>query len=73
MANHYIHVGSITNAMRGKRLLEAQGMRPYLHRATNAARGDGCGYSLLVTDRLEQAKEVLQKGGVRVIRISDAM
>ena len=73
MANHYIHVGSITNAMRGKRLLEAQGMRPYLHRATNAAQGDGCGYSLLVTDRLEQAKEVLQKGGVRIIRISDAM
>ena len=26
MANNYIHVGSITNAMRGKALLEEQGI-----------------------------------------------
>ena len=50
MANHYIHVGSITNAMRGKKLLEERGIRAYVHRASNPPEGDGCGYSLLVTD-----------------------
>lgn len=73
MGNHYIHVGSVTNAMRGKQLLEEQGIRAYLHRTSRPTEGDGCGYSLLVTDGVEKAVSILQKRGVRVIRITDAM
>lgn len=73
MANHYIHVGSITNAMRGKKLLEARGIRAYVHRASNPPDGDGCGYSLLVTEKVSQAETALRKNGVRVVRISDAL
>lgn len=73
MGNHYIHVGSVTNAMRGKQLLEEQGIRAYLHRVSRPADGDGCGYSLLVTDAVEKAISILQKRGVRVIRVTDAM
>lgn len=73
MANHYIHVGSVTNAMRGKRLLEEHGIRTYLHRASHPADGDGCGYSLLVTDGVERAEQMLRQKGIRVIRITDAM
>ena len=73
MANHYIHVGSITNAMRGRQLLEAQGMRAYLQRTTQGAERDGCGYRLLITGDAQRAQRVLQEGGVRVIRVSDAM
>ena len=73
MATHYIQVGSITNAMRGKQLLEEQGIRAYLHRTSQPADGDGCGYSLLVTDAVEKAVTTLRKRGVRVIRITDAM
>ncbi len=73
MANHYIHVGSITNAMRGKKLLEAHGIRAYVHRASNPPEGDGCGYSLLVTDKVSQAEATLRKNGVRVVRVSDAL
>lgn len=73
LANQYIHVGSITNAMRGRRLLEAQGIRAYLHRSSHPADGDGCGYSLLVTDGAKRAETILRGGGVRVVRISDAL
>ena len=73
MANFYVHVGSVTNAMRGKRLLEEQGMRTYLHRTSHPAEGDGCGYSLLVTEGVNSAVQVLQKRGVRVIRVTEAM
>ncbi len=73
MANYYIHVGSITNAMRGKGLLEKKGMRAYVHRASNPPDGDGCGYSLLVTGNVAQAQQVLRSGGVRVVRVSDAL
>ena len=73
MANHYIHVGSVTNAMRGKRVLEGQGIRAYLHRTSHPADGDGCGYSLLVTEGLNRAEQILRQNGIRVIRITDAM
>lgn len=73
MANHYIHVGSITNAMRGKNLLEEQGIRTYLHRSTRPLETDGCGYSLLVTDSVNRAVQILKNQGVRVIRVTDAM
>lgn len=73
MANHYIHVGSVTNAMRGKRLLEESGIRAYLHRESHPAEGDGCGYRLLVTDGVDRAEQLLHQRGIRVIRITDAM
>ncbi len=73
MANYYIHVGSITNAMRGKGLLEKKGVRAYVHRASNPADGDGCGYSLLVIDNVQLAEKVLRNGGVRIVRVSEAL
>lgn len=73
MANHYIHVGSVTNAMRGKHLLEEQGIRTYLHRTVRPADGDGCGYSLLVQDEVKKAEQILRRRGVQIIRITDAM
>ncbi len=73
MANYHIHVGSITNAMRGKRLLEQQGIRAYVHRSSGPVAGDGCGYSLLVTERVGQAERILRGSGVRVVRVSEAL
>ncbi len=73
MANYKIHVGSITNAMRGKGLLERNGIRAYVHRASNPPDGDGCGYSLLVTGNVSQAEQILRRGGVRVVRISETL
>ncbi len=73
MANQYVHVGSITNAMRGKKVLEKYGIRAYIHRASNPSEGDGCGYSLLVVDGGSRAVHLLKDSGVRVIRTSDAI
>ena len=73
MAWTTIYVSSVTNAMRGKRLLEQQGMRAFLHRSSQPSDGDGCGYSLLVTGSVDTAIQILKKSGVRIIRITDAM
>ena len=73
MANYYIHVGSVTNAMRGKQVLAEQGIRAYLHRSSRPADGDGCGYSLLVTDGAKKAEQVLRNKGVRVVRVTEAI
>ena len=73
MANRYIHVGSITNAIRGKGLLQKQGIRSYIHRSVDPPQGDGCGYSLLVTEKSGQATEILTRNGVRIIRVSEGI
>ena len=73
MANQYLHIGSITNAMRGKKILEGHGIRAYVHRSSNPIEGDGCGYSLLVVDSGERATRLLKDAGVRIIRVSDAL
>lgn len=73
MGNHYFHVGSITNAMRGKKILENNGIRAYVHRSSNPSQGDGCGYSLLVTGQEQRAEKLLRGQGVRIVRISDAL
>lgn len=73
MANHYIHVGSITNAMRGRRVLEAQGIRAYLQRTTHPSENDGCGYRLLITTDPQQAVSLLKNSGVRVTRVSETI
>ena len=73
MANYYIHVGSITNAMRGKRVLEAIGVRTYLHRANHMKEDGGCGYRLLVSVEPKKLVNVLEEKGIHVIRVSDAL
>ena len=73
MANHYIHVGSITNAMRGKQLLEKNGMRAFLHRSADRGEGEGCGYSLLISGDPQRAVGMLRNSGVKVIRVTETL
>ena len=73
MGNYYIHVGSITNAMRGRRLLETQGIRAFLQRSATPKDTDGCGYRLLITVEPQRAIAILQDHGVRVIRVSETI
>ena len=73
MANSYIHVGSITNAMRGRNVLEARGIRAYLQRSAHPTENDGCGYRLLITVEPTPVVKLLRDNGVRVIRISEAL
>lgn len=63
-----IYVSSVTNAMRGKRLLEKQGYTVHMQRSSNIDEESGCGYSLLVRGNGVQAAELLKRSGIRVLR-----
>ena len=56
-------MGSITNAMRGKTLLEQHGYRAFLQRNTAPDRA-GCGYVLLVRGDPQAAQTLLSRHGV---------
>ncbi len=71
MDGRYIHIGSVTNAMRGKKLLEKNGIRAFVNRSAHPQDGDGCGYSLFVSRTDGQAERILRSGGIAVRRVSD--
>lgn len=58
-------VGSVTNAMRGKELLQKNGISVFLGRA-DSNRREGCGYTLTVTGDVSRAAGLLAAAGIRV-------
>ena len=69
MAWTTIYVSSVTNAMRGKRLLEGQGYTVQLQRSSQLREPEGCGYSLLVRSQGDRAAALLAQHGIRVLRV----
>lgn len=65
-----IYVGSVTQAMRGKRVLESRGYTVHIQRAASVTADEGCGYSLLVRGSGSPA-EALRRAGIRVVRTAD--
>ena len=59
-------MGSVTNALRGKSVLEKNGYRAFLQRHTNTNDQNGCGYRLRVWGDSQKALMLLQKAGIKV-------
>ena len=61
-----LNVSSVTNAMRGKSLLERHGISVHIQRAVDAGDNNGCGYRLLVRNDADRARAILKKVGIAV-------
>ena len=61
-----LHVSSITNAMRGKSVLERNGFTAYVQRAVDAQGNNGWGYSLRTNGDGDKAEQLLKNAGIRV-------
>ena len=70
MQNFYA-VGTVSNAMRGKQLLEKRGVRAYI-RKMNVDRAHGCGYGLLVMRTDVPVVSILKACGVTVLDIRES-
>ena len=57
-----IFVGSISHAMRAKRLLEQHGIRAYIRQSTGMK--TGCGYSLFLPSYTAQTAALLRANGL---------
>lgn len=63
-----IQVGTISAAMRAKRVLESHGVRAYVRRTSNANK-NGCGYSLLVTAYSPDLLMLLEGAGIKILGV----
>jgi len=65
MGSVSLYMGSVTNAMRGKALLEKRGILSEITRTVNRE-SSGCGFSLRVSADYREAVKMLQAAGISV-------
>lgn len=66
MGKPVIQVSSVTYAMKSRELLFRYGIKAYVERSTRSSRA-GCGYSLYVPERTDEAEQILHKANIRIL------
>lgn len=61
-----ILVSSITYAMKARDILFHNGIKSYIERVRHRE-NVGCGYGIYVPERTDEAEEILQKSGIRIL------
>lgn len=64
-------VSSVTNAMRGKSLLERNGIHAEVSRAIQEDGSNGCGYRIRVRNDTDRAESLLRGAGVRILKVHE--
>ncbi|MBC8584177.1 putative Se/S carrier-like protein [Youxingia wuxianensis] len=62
-------VRSITNAMRGQKLLENQGVTAYIVRNSDVSGRYGCGFGIKIDAPVDRAVDILADEGIRVVEV----
>lgn len=65
-------VKSVTNAMKGQKILESNGINSYVQRNTSSRLSQGCGYALKVYGNPTTASALLSAAGIKVSEIQGA-
>ena len=66
MGKPVIQVSSVTYAMKSRELLFRYRIKAYVERSTRSSRA-GCGYSLYVPERTDEAEQILRKANIRIL------
>jgi hypothetical protein len=69
MKMYSLAVGSVTNAMRGRDILDKNGIKASVTRYSGDNRL-GCGYVLVVKTEPERCKKLLNSVGIKVLDVS---
>lgn len=71
MSKIQVKVSSITNAERGRKILEDNGIKAVIKRSSEIAADEGCGYSIFFNSEKEKGIALLRKAGVRIVGIAE--
>nr|WP_319488258.1 DUF3343 domain-containing protein [uncultured Caproiciproducens sp.] len=66
MSKPLIMVSSITYAMKSRDILLNDGIKAYVERLPSSA-STGCGYSIYVPNRTDEAEKILTELGIRIL------
>ncbi|MBQ3431458.1 MAG: hypothetical protein IJG23_01595 [Clostridia bacterium] len=66
-----VKVGSVTNAQKGRRILQRNGIHAVVKRSVHIRKGDGCGYTIVFNGERQTGIQLLQKAGIKIISVRD--
>ena len=69
MKGYKIATGTVTHAIRARDLLRKNGFSAKIERIDNVEERIGCGYTVVIEKDLSKAKEILQNGGVKILKV----
>ncbi len=69
MKQQRLMVSSITYAIKGRDLLREAGFKAYIERTHTPGARQGCGYSILVSQNLQRAEQILREHQIKIIGI----
>ena len=67
MGEPMIMVNSITYAMKGRDILLSHGIKAYVERTPRSNVTGGCGYSIYVPERTDEAVKILTDAGIKIL------
>lgn len=67
MGKPLIMVTSITYAMKGRNILNKRGIKAEVVRTPKGENKHGCGYSIYVPNRSDEAIKILENNGIQVL------
>jgi hypothetical protein len=70
MKRYLIQVGTVTYAIKGRDLLRRKGFKVNIERKT-ADKSYGCGYAISLVGNLQEAAQILQQNGVKILEITE--
>lgn len=62
-------VRSVTNAIKGQKILQSNGIEAYVQRNTSPVSRQGCGYVLKIGGNVQTAVNLLMNAGIKVVEI----
>lgn len=67
----FIILSSVTYAMKGHDLLNSKGIKSEIKRAPKNKTLSGCGYGLLIYEKIDEAIEILEKFNIKILGIKN--
>ena len=71
MGKPMIMLSSITYAMKSRDILFQYGIKSYVERTPRSSANSGCGYSIYVPNRTDEAEKILRDLGIKVLGRSE--
>ena len=67
MGKQVIHVSSVTFAIKGRDLLRDNGIKAHIEKTADTPDKAGCGYSIHIPEKAEEAIELLEKADIKIL------
>ena len=68
MQEYLIFTGTVTQGLKGRDILRKKGIKADLRKVSGNEKGIGCGYAIVIKDKVRLAEEMLIQNGIKILK-----